>query len=207
MACPKLIACWLVIGLLQATSQSFAQEQPSPSNAGSAGQTAMVEESPDVDTDDDPGLLIDDVVSVDDTALATSVDVDVAAEDEFNLGLGFNYESEYVLRGKQAGYDVFQTTVVASMYGVSAGTWINLPIDSSANADDVEEVDFSLKYSYQITEDLNVTAGGLVEYYPNDLAVPRSVWGVAFALELESVFGNPTFLYKYKFERDRHEFY
>ncbi|MEM0966163.1 MAG: hypothetical protein AAGJ81_08465 [Verrucomicrobiota bacterium] len=156
---------------------------------------------------EDDDLLLDDVVSVDDTSLTTSIDTDIAAEDAVNLGIGLNYESQYVSRGKQIGYEVYQTSIAVSYLGLTAGMWSNFPLDSSINDDDVEEFDFTLSYGFSATDGLNITVGGLLEYYPNQLADPRTVWGLSFAAELDSIFASPTFLYQYKFERERHELY
>lgn len=152
-------------------------------------------------------VLFEDTDSLGEVSTIGSLDVDNISESDWKFTINTSFESLYVLRGRQAGYKVVQGVGAVSYGGASFTVWGNQPLEPSLNAVDVPEVDFTLNYSHQVTEHVNVSIGGLLQYYPDQRSSPGAIWGVAFSVDLDDVPTDPTFLYQYIFATERSEFY
>ncbi|WP_309398326.1 hypothetical protein [Cerasicoccus maritimus] len=162
---------------------------------------------PEPSNDDLNASILDDSVSIGETSTLPSLNAKQVAKSHWDYTIGTSYESQYMLRGRQAGYDVMQTIGVIAHQGASFSVWWNQPLDPSDNAVDVPEIDFTLNYSKPITEDVDVSIGGVLQYYPRANAIPGAIWGIAGAVEVDSLPASPTLLYQYIFEMERSEFY
>jgi uncharacterized protein (TIGR02001 family) len=96
----------------------------------------------------------------------------------------FDFESQYIFRGKQRGWQSFQPGVEFGypiMGGEAyAGVWTNQQIDNKA-AFYQDEVDFYAGYAYPVTDMFVLDAGFTYYWFSSNNARPANAFGPSFS--------------------------
>ncbi len=91
---------------------------------------------------------------------------------ELSMTASFDFESQYVFRGKDLADASFQPSVELEVGGFYSGIWLNEPTDDVRGASN--EVDIYFGYTVNVEDSYNVDVGVTYYWYPTAATVSRS---------------------------------
>lgn len=118
-------------------------------------------------------------------ALASALCGSAFAIDGLSVTGSFDFESEYVFRGKRNTQSAFQPSVEVG-YNIGGGTayagvWTNLPVKSDNAIVQGNEVDFYIGYAFPVTDVFTVDGGFTYYWYPDSVGAGIGGIGVGGA--------------------------
>ncbi len=117
--------------------------------------------------------------------------IDGVETEEFHAFANIGYESMYVTSGAQGAYQSLQPNLELAYYGVYAGIWANLPLDSNpggnwTGSEFSDEYNIYAGYGMGFLDDLlTASAGATYYWYPDFGVTPNHTWELNFALSAD----------------------
>lgn len=87
------------------------------------------------------------------------------AGDDVSVSVSLDYALEYVFRGVTLASDVIQPGAEIAFGNFTAGAWLSLPVDDSADAF-ADELDLYASYSFSLSESVSADVGATLYHYP-----------------------------------------